>query len=54
MRTYLIVGIYADDHSRFAQSYAAANAELAELMATNDHENLIVAATLNEEGQLVD
>jgi hypothetical protein len=53
MRTYLVIGTYSDDYSRFAQSYAAETPELAELMATHDHDGLIVAAILNEESQIV-
>jgi hypothetical protein len=54
MRTYLIIGIYADDHARFAKNYNAANAEQAELMALKEHEGLVVAGVMNEERQLVD
>lgn len=52
-RTYLVIGIYRDDHSRFAESYAADSPDEAEQIAEAGHPNLIVAAVINEEGQVV-
>jgi hypothetical protein len=50
---YTVIGIYEDDHTRFADDYAAANAAEAEACALADHPGLIVAGVLDMRGQIV-
>jgi hypothetical protein len=52
MNTYLGIGLYEDDNTRFASSYEAESPEDAEQLATTGHPGLVVAGVINEEGQV--
>jgi hypothetical protein len=52
-RPYLIIGIFDDDHRRFAREYIAENPQAAEDAAVAENPGLIVAAVINEEGEVV-
>jgi hypothetical protein len=52
-RPYLVIGIFDDDHRRFAREYVAESPQAAEDAAIAENPELIIAAVLNEEGQIV-
>jgi hypothetical protein len=53
-QSYLVVGVHRDElDRRFARRYRASSADEAERMATEEHPDLVVAAVINEEGQVL-
>lgn len=54
---YLVVGIYADNHQRYAQQFQAASPEGAEKKAqrhvSKTGETLIIAAVIDSKGEVV-
>jgi len=51
MRRYLVIGIL--ENERFAREYVAESPQAAEDAAIAENPELIIAAVLNEEGQIV-
>lgn len=48
MTHYLVIGIYKDDKTRFAETYSTTTTDAAEKMAIKAHPNLEVAAVLED------
>jgi hypothetical protein len=51
MKRYLVIGIIESEH--FAREYVAESPQAAEDAAIAENPELIIAAVLNEEGQIV-
>jgi len=53
MSAYLVIGIYEDDHTRFADTFEAETPAAAEELAVAQCPGLIVAGVLNDKGEVV-
>lgn len=52
-RKYLVVAVYYDDDTRFADSYWATDPQGAEQLALAEHPGLVIAGVLDARGTVV-